>query len=206
MVVNKDGSLELYHMHDTPRQTAWSSRGGFALSAGVGLKFIEGYHSDHDSPTESRHPSTSHPRYGLNDRERTSRSRSGAGRDDSQLRGRAAIPPSSALFAGDESATPSLSGVSAQLAKSGRSGKARGYSPASFRQFGEARGETPSRPSFPVPSAAQSRSRERGQSPKRKISKPSRSITHAIEEDISMIMRKRAVNGYCLSKVCLVLD
>lgn len=43
MVVNKDGDLELYAIHDTPKQLAWSARGDLALGAGIGLKILEGY-------------------------------------------------------------------------------------------------------------------------------------------------------------------
>ena len=48
MVVNKDGDLELYAIHDTPKQVAWSSRGTLALGAGLGFKVLEGYNDDEE--------------------------------------------------------------------------------------------------------------------------------------------------------------
>ena len=48
MVVNKDGDLELYAIHDTPKQIAWSSKGTLALGAGLGLKVLEGYNDEEE--------------------------------------------------------------------------------------------------------------------------------------------------------------
>jgi hypothetical protein len=54
MVVNKDGDLELYAIHDTPKQLAWSARGDFALGAGLGLKVLEGYKEGENDDEEDR--------------------------------------------------------------------------------------------------------------------------------------------------------
>jgi hypothetical protein len=43
ILVNKDGDLELYAIHDTPKQLAWSARGDLALGAGLGFKVVGGY-------------------------------------------------------------------------------------------------------------------------------------------------------------------
>lgn len=43
MVVNKEGDLELYALHDTPKQAVWSARGDLAISAGVEWRVISGH-------------------------------------------------------------------------------------------------------------------------------------------------------------------
>lgn len=40
MVVNKEGDLELYAIHDAPKQTVWSPRGDLAISGGDGFKVV----------------------------------------------------------------------------------------------------------------------------------------------------------------------
>ncbi|KAJ6567321.1 hypothetical protein DFH09DRAFT_1156660 [Mycena vulgaris] len=42
MVVNKEGDLELYALHDTPKQAIWSSRGDLAISAGQSFRVFPG--------------------------------------------------------------------------------------------------------------------------------------------------------------------
>ncbi|PFH53658.1 hypothetical protein AMATHDRAFT_137028 [Amanita thiersii Skay4041] len=42
MVVNKEGDLELYAMHDGPKQVAWSARGDLAISGGRTFKLVTG--------------------------------------------------------------------------------------------------------------------------------------------------------------------
>ncbi|KAG2016457.1 hypothetical protein CC2G_009625 [Coprinopsis cinerea AmutBmut pab1-1] len=216
MIVNKDGDLELYQVHDTPKQTIWSSRGELAIGAGLGLKFIEGYRDEElwdEFHSDIRQASSSHARYAMSERDRASRSRSGAGRDESNIRGRASKsghPSGSALFARDDDSFP-LSGVSAQLAMktlaSSRTSK-RGYSPASFRKYTyQSESRAQSRPPPTTGHGAHSTSRERHVSPGPGKRKPSGSrpralkgVVHVIEEDISMVMRKRALKGYGLSK------
>jgi len=55
MVVNKDGDLELYAVHDTPKQATWSARGDLALGAGLAIKGLNGYH-DPEEDDESSQP------------------------------------------------------------------------------------------------------------------------------------------------------
>ncbi|KAK2460109.1 hypothetical protein APHAL10511_007875 [Amanita phalloides] len=40
MVVNKEGDLELYAMHDAPKQTIWSPRGDLVIGGGNGFKIV----------------------------------------------------------------------------------------------------------------------------------------------------------------------
>ncbi|KAJ7477171.1 hypothetical protein B0H11DRAFT_2234647 [Mycena galericulata] len=42
MVVNKEGDLELYALHDTPKQAIWSSRGDLTISAGQSWRVFPG--------------------------------------------------------------------------------------------------------------------------------------------------------------------
>ncbi|TFK24770.1 hypothetical protein FA15DRAFT_618942 [Coprinopsis marcescibilis] len=225
MIVNKEGDLELYQIHDTPKQALWSSRGELAIGAGVGLKLLEGYrlHApplDADAAFLSHHPDARQASSSYN-------------RDDAQLRGRPSkpstpsMPPSSALFGRDEDAYGALSGVSAQFAMTTlggpRGGKARGYSPASFRKYAKDKDRDGERREVSVgphgrglggalplrERLAESRSRERGVSPgppaprhksAGRVPRVSKGVGHVIEEDISMIMRKRALRGYGLRK------
>ncbi|KAK7061340.1 zinc-ribbon-16 domain-containing protein [Favolaschia claudopus] len=48
MVVNKDGDLELYALHDTPKQAIWSSRGDLAISAGQSCRVFPGILADEE--------------------------------------------------------------------------------------------------------------------------------------------------------------
>ena len=105
MVLNKDGDLELYAIHDTPKQLAWSARGDLALGAGLGLKVLEGYEEGENDDEEdgfvSEEPKqrkssrdtnsrgrrdTSRARVGI--RDQTSRSPSASQRPTSVTRGR----------------------------------------------------------------------------------------------------------------------
>ncbi|RXW20412.1 hypothetical protein EST38_g5435 [Candolleomyces aberdarensis] len=208
MVVNKDGDLELYQVHDTPKQGAWSSLGDLTVGAGKGFKVFEGFRNHESTDSDGvRQPPTR--LFGEKD---PSRSRSATGREDSQLRGRASQlypPPSSALFGGDHEGFPPISGVSAQLAMSARGGKPRTYSPLGRIKVGE-RSQSRTRSGVPVAGIkrfTESRSRERHRSPSaagRKSSRgpelKSKGITSVLAEDISMVMHRRAMIGYGLSK------
>jgi hypothetical protein len=218
MIVNKDGDLEMYQVHDTPKQAAWSARGDLTIGAGKGLKVFEGYPNTEEALDgllqnegsggvgTGRQVSSGAKRYQMSEKDRASRSRSAQERADSQ-RGRpvklpatatGTMPPTSALFGND----PVLSGVSAQLALSSKNKNHRDYSPSPFRKHkvGEHGGVT-------ARGATVSRSRERKVSPgasKRKSSSKgpdlkSKGITAVLEDDISMVMYRRALQGYSLN-------
>lgn len=218
MIVNKDGDLEMYQVHDTPKQAAWSARGDLTIGAGKGLKVFEGYPNTEEALDgllqnegsggvgTGRQVSSGTKRYQMSEKDRASRSRSAQERADSQ-RGRpvklpatatGTVPPTSALFGND----PALSGVSAQLALSSKNKNHRDYSPSPFRKYkvGEHGGVT-------ARGATVSRSRERKVSPgasKRKSSSKgpdlkSKGITAVLEDDISMVMYRRALQGYSLN-------
>lgn len=48
MLVNKEGDLELYALHDTPKQAIWSSRGDLAISAGQSCRVFPGIMHDEE--------------------------------------------------------------------------------------------------------------------------------------------------------------
>lgn len=105
MVVNKEGDLELYAIHDTTKQVAWSARGDLAIGAGVGMKVIEGYKEEEISSADGTHANPDSvelnefgyrtgeiekDRLRERDKGKTSRSRSRPSREGSQTRGRSA--------------------------------------------------------------------------------------------------------------------
>ncbi|TFK44098.1 hypothetical protein BDQ12DRAFT_640512 [Crucibulum laeve] len=227
MVVNKEGDLQLYAVHDTPKQATWSARGDLAIGAGLGLKILDGYRSDESSegvPSEARQPSSVY---------KHSRSRRGSCSPSTQpeARGRPVNSTtgihleregpliSPALFGrGDDDGFPALSSPSATptgLAAT-RPGKPRTYSPASLRKYKSTDGFDPTAISkqrsrsrtdtIPAEDGLPDRrSRERNISVSRTQRRPkkdnrARGVDRVIEEDISMIIRRRALNGYGLSK------
>ena len=241
MVVNKDGDLELYAIHDASKQLAWSARGDLAVGAGLGLKVLEGYRDlgyNDDSASDAIHP----PRatHGLNNtygngsnRDGVSRSRSGPSRSASASRGSRGRPnpkddessasatPQVPIFGrGDEDGFPALSSGTATAAPTGlsssRPGKTRTYSPASVRKYrsGE-RGEpsslrrrSPSRTDTLPANDDKSKPANGPQRPSGRHGSRARSkdvkkagVVHIVQEDISMIMRRRAKAGYGLSQV-----
>ncbi|KAJ6516352.1 hypothetical protein C8R45DRAFT_241220 [Mycena sanguinolenta] len=52
MVVNREGDLELYALHDAPKQAVWSSRGALAISAGQSFRVFPGIMADEDMEQE----------------------------------------------------------------------------------------------------------------------------------------------------------
>ncbi|KAJ7667588.1 hypothetical protein DFH06DRAFT_1182943 [Mycena polygramma] len=52
MVVNKEGDLELYALHDTPKQAIWSGRGDLAISAGQSCRVFPGITADEETEPE----------------------------------------------------------------------------------------------------------------------------------------------------------
>lgn len=224
MVVNKHGDLELYAIHDTPKQLAWSSRGSFTLGAGLGLKVIEGYN---DSESEDDIESEDAPvnKYTTSqDKARRSRSRSVApSRAGSRPRGRDAsiigarlsaiggLPP---LFGrGDDDGFPALSSRPTGLSAT-RPGQPRTYSPASIRNFRSSERGEPSAlhrrslsrtGTLPVEEPSKDPSlplehRKTDRVPKMKEVKK-QGVLHIVQDDIAMIMRHRAKAGYGLSQV-----
>ncbi|EJD02917.1 WD40 repeat-like protein [Fomitiporia mediterranea MF3/22] len=50
VVTSKEGDIEMYEMHDVPKQTIWSSRGDLALGAGTSFRIFPGCHDEEPVP------------------------------------------------------------------------------------------------------------------------------------------------------------
>jgi hypothetical protein len=212
MVVNNSGDLELYAVHDTPKQAPWSARGDLAIGAGQSYKFISGFH-DSDPPPEpwdiTTIPSV-HPTESI--------ARSDQTREESVIRGR---PKHASFGRGDEDGFPALGSVHSKgptnLAAT-KPGKPRTYSPASFRKYQfehsadrSTIGKDVHVREGPVDqlaltnresSRSHSHRAQRDKSVSRARRQPTRIIHQVIEDDISMTMRNRVIRGYGLNNVC----
>ena len=191
MVVNKDGDLELYAIYDTPKQPIWSSRGNLAIGAGVGLKVI----GDHQNTTlvdafSSESVGQTRSAFIYN-KDKVSSSRSIPTREHSLTRGRSGhpvqlVPP---IFGVDD--------MSVSMASTGLSAtrpKTRNCSPVSVRKNRRSHSRTdtiPAEESSVPPNSRRTKSRDMKR----------HSLIHVLQEDISMVMRRRALAGYGLSKV-----
>lgn len=216
MVVNSSGDLELYAIHDSPKQAPWSARGDLAIGAGQLYKIISGFHESEPPPEPWDLPSTP------NVIPPESISRSDITREESVVRGR--VKRTTASFGrGDEDGFPALGSESGRgptnLAAT-RPGKGRTYSPAAFRYYSLDRltehstvGRDHSRNgtvdqlagSHEDSSRARSRRSQRDKSASHGRKQAIRAIQQVVEDDISMVMRTRAIRGYGLSNVCLFL-
>ncbi|KAG1854355.1 hypothetical protein C8R48DRAFT_721684 [Suillus tomentosus] len=187
MVVNKDGDLELYAAYDTPKQASWSARGDLIIGAGLRCKVFPGF-EDRGVPPQPWDIRI----------EETTTSR---GRNET-----ASLP---AFGRGDEDGFPALEGKSVEdKSTPSKPIKTRTYSPASFRHYPLDQSElsaSPSSVNAQTPARAEAAQepkpnglRQSGEriSPK---GKTSRSVHQAVEDDISMIMRRRTICGYGLA-------
>ncbi|KAG5638636.1 hypothetical protein H0H81_011355 [Sphagnurus paluster] len=210
MVVNKEGDLELYAIHDTPKPAVWSARGDLAVAAGLSYRILEGSHEvDAADDTQSSFLGNSHsatPGTGHHSRSREEsilpgQQKSVASSNGTGKSGPVIPPPPQGknthlpLFGrGDEDGFPALGGSSSNLtaarpvAVSGNSTSGLTAHGASSSRKGrsDTHGEGGSR----APSISTSRVR-RGSG--------ARGIQLVMECDISMVMRKRALRGYGLS-------
>ena len=259
MVVNKDGDLELYAVHDTPKQITWSSRGDLALGAGFGMKVLEGYQDPEEddgfSSDFNPHPQNPGSQQGRSADIEPSRSRSGphtgpATKDPSRVRGRSSgksstqrggpgvgasgthvlpsIPSAIAPFfgKGDDDNFPSLSSprVKPTGLSATRPGKPRTYSPTSVRKYRSTERREPTVPqrrrslsrtdTLPAdeepitqsgfrrtapPMGAERKVGQRVLSRTREAKK--QGLMHIVQNDISMIIRRRAKAAYGLTQV-----
>ncbi|KAG2365391.1 hypothetical protein BDR07DRAFT_1398968 [Suillus spraguei] len=171
MVVNKDGDLELYAVYDTPKQASWSARGDLIIGAGLGCKVLPGF-EDRGVPPQPWDVRV----------EETTTSRG--------ITNTTSLP---SFGRGDEDGFPALESKTA-LSKPV---KARTYSPASFRDYPLDQSELSASLST-VEKPRSNGHRQVGE----KISpgaKALRNVHQAVEDDISMIMRRRTIRGYGLA-------
>lgn len=210
MVVNSSGDLEVYAVHDTPKQAPWSSRGELAIGVGQTYRMISGFQESEPPPEPWDIPSTSNPYPS------ESVARSDITREESVVRGRGKRNSNTTSFGrGDEDGFPALGSDSgkgpANLAAT-RPGKSRTYSPAAFRNYNFERSTerevTAEDPKSGVVDHLGHSSREisrarsrRDKSASRGRKQGARVIQQVVEEDISMVMRSRVIRGYGLNNV-----
>lgn len=224
MVVNREGDLELYAVHDTPKQAVWSARGDLAIGAGQSYRIIPGFNEDEPPPEPWDVQTNSQYQFKP---ELISRSRSGQPREESiaRTRGRSkpGTFPSAPMFGrGDEDGFPALNTSSSVIPGQGhgqtnlaatRPGKSRTYSPARLRNyhhhFEPSRNSgdynhSPARPGIEA-NGLTSRGRSHHSHDEKSTSRGRKQVLKAInrivEDDISMVMRQRAIRGYSLGNV-----
>lgn len=215
MVVTKEGDLELYALHDTPTHTPWSARGDLALGIGKSYTIISGLHEPSPPPepweltTQSLPVATprSVPKQLLLHEEAAS------------LRGRGGAP----MFGrGDEDGFPALPAAPApRRAGGGRMLSPSGWRNKYFEHSAPVKRTVSGSSPTPVRGGAagaegggaggnsSKAAKRRSLSRKNRDASPlvpwgvhnSESVQNGVESDISMVMRKRLVNGYGLANV-----
>ncbi|KAI0355754.1 hypothetical protein OH77DRAFT_1402535 [Trametes cingulata] len=223
MLVNKDGDLELYAVHDTPVHPVWSSRGDLAVGVGCSYSIIAGI-TDLTPPPDpwtlaSAHPSL--PGSHAHSVERPDITGEPGGSRRSRLHSESpshSVPPPT-FGRGDEDGFPALSPPPRQLPPDEpivRSGRRRAHSPSTQKYLhfeSTAAGKASGRKSrgdqdaqavhphvsFPTPRTV-TMALDEGDArtkPTRK-SMALKALQHVVETDISMVMRQRAIRGYGL--------
>lgn len=196
MVVNKDGDLELYAVHDTPKQVAWSARGDLAIGVGRSHKLIPGFQEGEVSLQPWDVSKTTDVQFALGGRPEATSSEFTDSRRDAD-----GFPSSAQESSGN-----------------GKQSKSRTYSPASFRHYplelSAVRGDAlvPAEGTLEQPSRHAVGSEEgKKKAPRTQVDKPTtskskkhslRAIYQIVEDDISMVMRHRVIRGYGIRSVC----
>ncbi|KAI8992887.1 hypothetical protein BD414DRAFT_412412 [Trametes punicea] len=224
MLVNKDGDLELYAVHDTPVHPVWSSRGDVALGIGCSYTIVPGI-TDTTPPPEPWDILAAYP--SLTGSHAHSPERSGEIdhahiHPDSPSR---SVPPAT-FGRGDEDGFPALSPSPARAHPDeigARSGRRRNHTPPptkqlhfeytasgrirhswGYPQVRKHRGDQETHPphshvSLPTPKTvtlALDDAELRAKAPRR--SAALKALQHVVEMDISMVMRRRTIRGYGL--------
>ncbi|OAX38556.1 hypothetical protein K503DRAFT_792437 [Rhizopogon vinicolor AM-OR11-026] len=187
MLVNKDRDLELYTMHGTPKQALWSARGDLAVSTGQGCKVLPRFadrgvplqpwdvHAEEETTTRGRGKTVRQPMFGKGDED--------------------------GFLPLDSDASPS------------KVMKARTYSPASFQHYPLEHSVVRSDLSAPLsgvsdqialkpPARDEPKAKGRRQLAEQSSSRvrhSTQSVSQVMEDDISMMMRRRATRGYGLA-------
>ena len=205
MVVNKEGDLELYAVHDTPTHTPWSPRGDLTLGIGRSYRIIPGFQSREPplEPWEVVQPSVPHS--AAHSVERFPARERSTGRSHNNS------PPT--FGRGDEDGFPALKSAPANI--SATRPTSRSFTPAlpkgptfsyaastkldSGPELGRGHGHGHSQ-SVSGQKLRHSHSR-RGRESSTKRIEPTNLMHKNIECDISMIMRYRVIHGYGLTNV-----
>ncbi|KAH9948641.1 hypothetical protein B0H21DRAFT_732415 [Amylocystis lapponica] len=224
MVVNKEGDLELYAVHDTPTHTPWSARGDLAVGLGRSYRVLHGFHELEPPPEPWDIPippavsvpgSVAHS----TDKRRT--------REESAPRGRSgnvrgSESPAPMFGRGDEDGFPALPVKAPTNLAATRPGRTRTYSPAALRNLHFEHAAVAKTDAVPVPQApvavngshilplnggstkirqghTRASSRHVRDGSILRKSAMEKTMQHLVEDDISMTMRRRVVQGYGLS-------
>lgn len=233
MLVNKDGDLELYAVHDTPVHPAWSARGDLALGVGCSYTVVPGI-TDTTRPLEPweilAYPSR--PGSHAQSLERPDFGVSSFGGRRSRLQSESpshSVPPPT-FGRGDEEGFPALSPPPTKPTGDeppSRSGRRRTHSPSALKQLHfehtgtgktryayssqgkKHRGDQDVQPvhfntSMPTPRTV-TLALDDGEVRAKPTRKsgPLKALQHVVETDISMVMRQRAIKGYGLVYVCV---
>lgn len=209
MLVNKDGDLELYAVHDTPVHPPWSSRGDLALGIGCSYTVVSGI-TDPTPPKEPWEVLALRPsRSGSLERRRD-------GEDGSNPGSRDSFNMAPATFGrGDEDGFPALSPTAGEEFP-GRRRQRHDLVELPFEHTALGKESSHRR------SRLRSRTREReggaqhvhaatpktvtlalveGEGYPKKSSAVMNALQNVVESDISMLMRRRAVMAYGLLDV-----
>ncbi|KAK7693790.1 hypothetical protein QCA50_003362 [Cerrena zonata] len=208
MVVNKEGDLELYAVHDTPTHTPWSPRGDLTLGIGRSYKILPGFHERGPPPEpweilmESAAPAVSTP-HSTDERHSHGPSRAASpppmfGRGDEDGFPALPLPPSNPYLKTEANLTAT------------RPNGARTYNPAILRSL-HFEHSAPTKLSRTTSAEHHSALRVgnghiKPKATHRHSREPSPgwgnttdvAMQHGIEEDISMTMRRRVIRGYGL--------
>ncbi|KAF9462363.1 hypothetical protein BDZ94DRAFT_738933 [Collybia nuda] len=218
MVVNKEGDLELYALHDTPKQAIWSARGDLAISAGQMCRVLEGFPEMNIEVEQWEGQNASQYTYSGDPHSSHSQSQD---RSESATRGRSkpskdrgpVVPAPPTAFPpffgrGDEEGFPALTSPvpttgPTNLAAT-RPKKGRDFSPADFKHHDLAQRNNNVGDAKDDVTASGRRRKEGGDDqPSRSVTRGRRlprGVNHVVEDDISMVMKRRALKGYGLSK------
>ncbi|KAI0338210.1 hypothetical protein BDW22DRAFT_1487781 [Trametopsis cervina] len=203
MVVTKEGDLELYAVHDTATHTPWSARGDLALGIGRSYTIIPGLHEPEPPPEPWELTTSSFPLS-------TPRSiQKPLLHEEVPTRGRHGAPSPAMFGRGDEDGFPALAsssrGVANLSATRPGSNRSRALSPAAWKsKYYEHTGVPKRSLASPSPGRGDHNLKGRHKSLTRKNKDTSpmwhadNSVQHSVENDISMLMRKRVVQGYSL--------
>jgi hypothetical protein len=231
VIVNKEGDLELYAMHDIPKQATWSTRGDLAISSGQTCRVLEGFPEssllEHVDPLSSHsHSRAREPEFDLRGRAHPAINSARTASSRHRMMNAPVIPPPPApLFGrGDEEGFPALPSSSGSGARTPTySGKEKRSSSVITADRGRWT-KTESMESVMAPASVAGTVRterasvlggrnrrsgegievgagSRGHSTARGR-RAGRGANRVVEDDISMMMKKRALKGYGLSKVC----
>ncbi|KAI0699585.1 hypothetical protein BC835DRAFT_1267644 [Cytidiella melzeri] len=201
MVVTREGDLELYALHDTAIHTPWSARGDLALGIGRSYAIISGLHESEPPVEPWELMTSSFPHSTPHSVQKPLL------HEDVPVRGRHGAPSPIMFGRGDEDGFPALASSARSVANlsATRPGgsRSRPLSPTGWRsRLFEHTGVAIQPLTSPSP-APGSKARLKSLTRRHKDASPrwghlDTSVQHSVENDISVTMRKRVVQGYSL--------